>query len=88
MKRIWIEGDAYEALKNGELFLETKGEVPIQVAPVDVVYFAENILGIKLLDYQKKILRGMSKIDKDAKVVYGRNGRMYIAEPKEKGEDE
>ena len=53
MKRIWIEGDAYEALKNGELFLETKGEVPIQVAPVDVVYFAENILGIKLLDYQK-----------------------------------
>lgn len=84
LKRIWIDLDAYEALKNGELCLEAKGESPILVTPVDTVYFVEKILGLELRDYQKKLLRSLANIDKNAKVIYGRNGLVRIISSKNK----
>ena len=37
VNKIWISVENYEALKNGELILEAKGQSPVLVVPVDDV---------------------------------------------------
>mgnify|MGYP003289520909 CR=1 FL=1 len=45
---------------------------------MDIVDFVEKIMSIELFDYQKEMLRAISKIPPNSKIVYGRNGRIYV----------
>ena len=52
---------------------------------MDIVEFAERVLGIELLECQKEILRGVEKLPRDTKLVMGRRG-LIIMVPKTEGE--
>lgn len=47
---------------------------------MDVVEFSEKVLGIKLLEYQKVMLRKMEKLSRDAQLelVAGRRGFILL----------
>lgn len=45
---------------------------------MDIVEFAEKIMGLDLLVYQKKLLRLYSKLPKDSKIVMGRRGPILL----------
>ena len=46
---------------------------------MDVVEFAEKVIGIELLEYQKVILMEMEKLPRDAQLVAGRRGFILLA---------
>lgn len=49
---------------------------------MDIAEFAEKVLGVKLLEYQKVMIRKMGKLPSDVQLVAGRQGFMLIV-PKE-----
>lgn len=54
---------------------------------MDIVKYAEEVLGLELLDYQKDMLRLYSKIPKDHVIVMGRYGRAYLVPKRIQGGD-
>lgn len=49
---------------------------------MDVVEFAEKVLNIKLLEYQKVMLRKMEKLPRNAQIVAGRRGFIMLVSKK------
>lgn len=49
---------------------------------MDIVEFAEKVLGIKLLEYQKEMLRKMEELPRDAQLVAGRRGFILLVPKK------
>lgn len=47
---------------------------------MDIVEFAEKFMNVKLLEYQKAVLRAFDKLrlEGNIRVVTGRDGRSYI----------
>ena len=45
---------------------------------MDVVEFAEKMIGRKLLLYESAMLKTLSKIPKDYQIVMGRNGPILV----------
>ena len=45
---------------------------------MDIVEFAESFMNVKLSDWQKEHIRILEKIPRDAKIVMGPSGRVYI----------
>lgn len=53
---------------------------------MDIVEFVENILGLRLMGYQKRMLRKMSELKPDDIHVFpSRRGKTIITVPKENG---
>lgn len=53
------------------------------ITPDELVYFAENVLGIELMDCQKAVLKAWADLRKSfggkpAKVCYGKIGKVYV----------
>lgn len=51
---------------------------------MDIAEFAEKVLGVKLSEYQKVMIRKMEKLPRDTKLLTGRRGNMQFVP--EKGE--
>lgn len=45
---------------------------------MDIVEFVENVMNIELMEWQKKHIRVLEKMPRGARLVMGRNGRIYI----------
>lgn len=47
---------------------------------LDIIEFVESTLRIKLLEYQKEMLKRQSCLPENAKIVIGRGNSIYIVE--------
>ena len=45
---------------------------------MDIVEYAEKVFGIELLEYQKILLRKLSLLPKDSRLIYGVDGRIHV----------
>ena len=45
---------------------------------MDIVEFAEKFYDVKLTDWQKEHIRILERLPRGARLVMGRNGRVYI----------
>lgn len=51
---------------------------------MDIVDFAEKIIGINLLECQKELLRSFEKVPRDRMIINSRRGYMIVVPRKEK----
>lgn len=45
---------------------------------MDIVEFAEQIIGVELLEHQKRLLKAVSALPKGSRVVMGRHGPVLL----------
>lgn len=48
--------------------------------------YIEKLLGIELLEYQKQLINKIAELPRKSKIVYGRNGKIYLAEKEKDNE--
>ena len=74
---------------DGSFFAELLAKEADGIVITDVVEFAEKILGVELLEYQKFLLRRFAELPKDSKVVADHLGQWRVistkSEEKENG---
>lgn len=48
--------------------------------------YIEKLLGIELLEYQKQLINKIAELPRKSNIVYGRNGKIYLAEKEKDNE--